>query len=70
MGRLGGAECSMTFSSGMSLNACSGPPWLSLAFVDTELSPSEEARGLRVGEAADEGASAVLLLCLEGDAWN
>lgn len=70
MGRLGGVECSMTFSSWTSLEAGSVAPCASLTFVDTGLSPLVEACGLCVGEAADEGASTVLLLVLEGDAWK
>lgn len=70
MGRLGGVECSMTFSSWTSLEAGSVPPSASLAFVDAGLSPAVEARVLCVGEAADEGASTVLLLVFEGDAWK
>lgn len=41
-----------------------------MAFVDTRPAPSIKARGLCAGEVADEGASAVLLLRLEGDAWK
>lgn len=70
MGRLGGVECSMTFSSWTPLEVGSVPPFASLACVDTGLSPLVEACGLCVGEAADEGASTVLLLVIEGDAWK
>lgn len=64
MGRLGGVECSMTFSSCTSCEAGSVPLGASSAFVDTGLSPLVE---VCVGEA-DDGASTVLLLVLEGDA--
>lgn len=46
------------------------PLFVSSAFVDTGLSPPVEACGLCVGEAADEGAAAALLLVLEGEAWK
>lgn len=46
------------------------PLCVSLAFVDTGLSPLVEACGLCVGEAADKGAATVLLLVWEGDAWK
>lgn len=67
MGRLGGVECSMIFSSLTSLEGDSVPPCASLVFVDTGIFPLVEAC---VGEVADEGASTVLLLVWEGDAWK
>lgn len=58
MGRLGGVDCSVTFSPAASFKAGSVPPSSSLAFADVRLSPSLVARGLGAGEAAGEGASA------------
>lgn len=68
VGRLGDDECSLTFSAWTSLAASSVS---SLLFVNTGLSPLvEDVGGLRVGEAADDGASTALLLGVEGDAWK
>lgn len=58
----------MTFSAWKSLEAGSVPLCASLAFVDKGLSSLVEVCGLHVGEGADDGASTVLLLVLEGDA--
>ncbi len=70
VGRLGSVKFSMIFSSWASLAAASLPPCASSARVDTWLSSPVEVCGLCVGEAADDGASTVLLLVLEGDAWK
>lgn len=69
VGRLGGVECSMTFSSWTSLAVGSAPAGASSDLVDTGLSLVETCVPC-AGEAADDGASTVLLLVLEGDAWK
>lgn len=69
VGRLGGVERSMTFSSWTSLAVGSAPAGASSALVDTGLSLVETCVPC-AGEAADDGASTVLLLVLEGDAWK
>lgn len=54
VGRLGGAELSVTFSI-----------WIS--FKAETVQPSTS---LTADEAADDGASSVLLPCLDGEAWK
>lgn len=70
VGRLGGVECSVTFSSWMPSDDDSVPAGASMAFVDTGLPTPVEVCVPCVGEAADEGASTVLFLVLEGEGWK